>query len=463
MRSDQIGLHAKSNQKCNNGRTADRMAYLWLPKAIMPLIRPLAKSYCSRLSGSVNGSAMLVSPPLWRRPRRPCKTARGIQSDPGGRCVCRCISKTILIGVAVVAVSFLISLKAMDWLAPRGTVKPPALVELPPLPPAPRSSIVMAPIAVALSAIRDAADRGSPRILQRQGRKSGLADPAERRHRLDRLARADHGNRRAGCADAGDAADRNAQCHGLAVGESDRRRRRRARRPARRQCRQTDRQREHQEPQRQRRDQGQCRHHRAAEDRRQLAHRAQSRRAGQSRRHQPYDGRRPHQRAGAGQAGDRQDRRRSDQPGAGADAQRSRLRTERAGAMDQGLPLDPAAGHRRQLVAAGAVAGDAADPGDRRPTAHRCAGADADARHRGRDPHHAGRDQAQLPVPRHHRHRAADAGTGRDRRARRHALHRDQQDRRGAVCRKDVSGGRLGLGRRHREARHASRPPATAC
>lgn len=74
-------------------------------------------------------------------------------------------SKTILIGVAVVAVSFLISLKAMDWLAPRGTVKPPVLVELPPLAPAPRSSIVMAPIAVALSAIRDAADHGSPRTF----------------------------------------------------------------------------------------------------------------------------------------------------------------------------------------------------------------------------------------------------------------------------------------------------------
>ena len=72
-------------------------------------------------------------------------------------------SKTILIGVAVLAVSFLISLKLMDWLAPRGTVKPPLLVEMPPLPPAPRSSTVMAPIAVALSAIRDAADRGSPR------------------------------------------------------------------------------------------------------------------------------------------------------------------------------------------------------------------------------------------------------------------------------------------------------------
>ena len=73
--------------------------------------------------------------------------------------------KTTLSGVAVVAVSFLIGLKAMDGLAPRGTVKPPVLAELPPLAPAPRSSIVMAPIAVALSAIRDAADRGSPRTF----------------------------------------------------------------------------------------------------------------------------------------------------------------------------------------------------------------------------------------------------------------------------------------------------------
>src|ERR1044071_577513 len=72
-------------------------------------------------------------------------------------------SKWILIGGAVIAASFLVSLKAMDWLAPGGTVKPPVLVELPPLPAAPRSSTAMAPIAVALSAIRDAADRASPR------------------------------------------------------------------------------------------------------------------------------------------------------------------------------------------------------------------------------------------------------------------------------------------------------------
>jgi hypothetical protein len=71
----------------------------------------------------------------------------------------------VLAAVAVVAVSFVASLKVMDWLAPRGTVTPPVLVELPPLPPAPRSSVVMAPVAVALSAIRDAADHAAQRTF----------------------------------------------------------------------------------------------------------------------------------------------------------------------------------------------------------------------------------------------------------------------------------------------------------
>ena len=184
--------------------------------------------------------------------------------------------KTILIGVAVVAVSFLISLKAMDWLAPRGTSSrrcssscrrsrrrravPPCWR---------RSRLRCRRSATPPTAARQA-------ILQRQGRQSDIADPAERRHRLDRFARADHRHRRAGRTDAGDAADGNAQRHGLAVRKSHRRGRRCARRPARRQCRQTDRQHQHQEPQRQRRDQGQCHDHRAAETRRQLAHRAES-------------------------------------------------------------------------------------------------------------------------------------------------------------------------------------------
>jgi hypothetical protein len=73
--------------------------------------------------------------------------------------------KTISIALAVLVISFVVSLKVMDFVAPRGTVRPPALVELPPLPAAPRSSTVIAPVAIALSAIRDAADRGAPRAF----------------------------------------------------------------------------------------------------------------------------------------------------------------------------------------------------------------------------------------------------------------------------------------------------------
>jgi Domain of unknown function (DUF4403) len=78
--------------------------------------------------------------------------------------------KLILAAIAVVAVSFVVSLKLMDGLAPRGKVAAPVLTELPPLPPAPRSSVVLAPVAIALSAIRDAADRAAQRNF------SGKAD-----------------------------------------------------------------------------------------------------------------------------------------------------------------------------------------------------------------------------------------------------------------------------------------------
>jgi len=73
--------------------------------------------------------------------------------------------KTILLGIAVVAVSFFVSLKTMDWLSPRGAVGAPVLVELPPLSPAPRSSSIIAPVVITLAAIRDAADRGAPRTF----------------------------------------------------------------------------------------------------------------------------------------------------------------------------------------------------------------------------------------------------------------------------------------------------------
>src|SRR6202795_1708975 len=71
--------------------------------------------------------------------------------------------KTIGIGVAVVAVSFLVSLKAMDWVAPRVGGPAPVLVELPPLSPVSKRSFVLVPVAIARTAIRDAADRAAPR------------------------------------------------------------------------------------------------------------------------------------------------------------------------------------------------------------------------------------------------------------------------------------------------------------
>src|SRR6266404_1312694 len=89
--------------------------------------------------------------------------------------------KTILLATAMVAVSFFVSLKTMDWLSPRGA------------------------------------------RLRGQGRQPGVADSAKCRYRLERVARRDHGDRRPGCAVAGYSADGSAECNGLAVIEGDRR------------------------------------------------------------------------------------------------------------------------------------------------------------------------------------------------------------------------------------------------
>jgi hypothetical protein len=73
--------------------------------------------------------------------------------------------KVILLAISVVAASFFISLKAMDWLSTRRAVPAPVLAELPPLPPTPRISSIIAPVSISIAAIRDAADRGAPRNL----------------------------------------------------------------------------------------------------------------------------------------------------------------------------------------------------------------------------------------------------------------------------------------------------------
>ena len=71
--------------------------------------------------------------------------------------------RPVLLALVIVAISFAISLKAMDWLSQQATVKAPVLAQLPPLPQTTRRSTILAPIAISLGAIRDAAERGTPR------------------------------------------------------------------------------------------------------------------------------------------------------------------------------------------------------------------------------------------------------------------------------------------------------------
>jgi len=71
--------------------------------------------------------------------------------------------KAILVAAVVIAVAFFVALKAMDWLSPRGNA--PVLAELPPLPDVPRISSILVPVTVPLTAIRDAADRGTPKTF----------------------------------------------------------------------------------------------------------------------------------------------------------------------------------------------------------------------------------------------------------------------------------------------------------
>lgn len=72
----------------------------------------------------------------------------------------------IIGGVLIVGVSFVATLLAMDWLWPRAADHAaPRLTESPPLPPVSRASIVVAPTAVAMSAIREAMEAAAPRDL----------------------------------------------------------------------------------------------------------------------------------------------------------------------------------------------------------------------------------------------------------------------------------------------------------
>src|SRR5262245_30846897 len=73
--------------------------------------------------------------------------------------------RRILLGGLVVAVAVVIALGVVAWLWPTAPTGRPPVAEIPPLKPATRTSTVIAPAAIALSAIRDELDAKAPRDL----------------------------------------------------------------------------------------------------------------------------------------------------------------------------------------------------------------------------------------------------------------------------------------------------------
>ena len=79
----------------------------------------------------------------------------------------------IAAGTLVIVVSFAGAALIMNLLSPGGEVRQPVLVEVPPLQPLSRSSVIVTPTAIALTAIRDAMEQAAPKNLT--GKR---ADPA---------------------------------------------------------------------------------------------------------------------------------------------------------------------------------------------------------------------------------------------------------------------------------------------
>ena len=72
--------------------------------------------------------------------------------------------RLILVGIAVLAMTFVSATFAMRFFATAPSVtNRPALAEVPPLPPETRKSLIVAPTAISLSAIRDAMEANAPR------------------------------------------------------------------------------------------------------------------------------------------------------------------------------------------------------------------------------------------------------------------------------------------------------------
>lgn len=68
-------------------------------------------------------------------------------------------------GIAVAVAFFIGTLWALDLLTPTVQPQKPIIAETPPLPPATRQSVIIAPAAISIPAIRDALDNAAPRSL----------------------------------------------------------------------------------------------------------------------------------------------------------------------------------------------------------------------------------------------------------------------------------------------------------
>src|SRR5882762_6305054 len=73
--------------------------------------------------------------------------------------------RKLLVGLLIAVVAAGAALTAVLVLWPARLEKPPVLAEVPPLQPVTRTSVVIAPAAIALSAIRDAMEAQAPRDL----------------------------------------------------------------------------------------------------------------------------------------------------------------------------------------------------------------------------------------------------------------------------------------------------------
>jgi Domain of unknown function (DUF4403) len=71
--------------------------------------------------------------------------------------------KLILIAGAGLAALVLVGVILAELLWPSGNTPAPQVADIPPLPPVTRNSIIMAPVSITLNAIRDAAERATPR------------------------------------------------------------------------------------------------------------------------------------------------------------------------------------------------------------------------------------------------------------------------------------------------------------